>query len=216
MDVNRWIAVAPFWALLAAVGVGRLLEMRLSRRHQRTLSARGFAREREPAFAAMVALHTLILVGAAVEVVVAPRPLLAAITAPALLLFALANLLRWWVIRAMAEQWNVQVVNALPMGVVTTGPFRWVRHPNYVAVFVELLALPLIHAALLTATLGAIAHLFVLAKRIVFEERFLMADATYRATMGGKPRFIPRVWPGVWKGETPANESPARSARGDG
>jgi methyltransferase len=139
----------------------------------------------------MVVLHTAILVGAAVEVVAAPRPVLAAVAGPAAALFYLANVLRWWVIRTMAGHWNVQVVNALSLGVVTRGPFRWVRHPNYVAVFVELLALPLIHAAYVTAVLGAIAHVFVLARRISFEEQFLLSDPVYRETMAHKPRFFP-------------------------
>lgn len=193
-----------FWVLLAVVGLGRLLEMRLSRRHQRTLAARGFARESEPAFPIMVAVHTAVLVGAALEVVLVPRPVMLAVAVPALCAFVLANALRWWVIHTMAEHWNVQVVNALQMGVVTSGPFRWVRHPNYVAVFVELLALPLIHSAYLTALLGAAAHLVILSRRIAFEERFLLADATYRTTMAWKPRFIPLISSGPGPHPAPA------------
>lgn len=180
-----------YLALLLAVGAGRLLEMRLSRRHQRTLAERGFRRESEPGFPIMVAVHTVVLLGAALEVLMSPRPVPAALAVSAGTAFVLANILRWWVIHTMAEHWNVQVVNALSMGVVTSGPFRWVRHPNYVAVFIELLALPLLHAAYVTAALGAIAHVAILARRIAFEERLLFGDATYRATMGWKPRFIP-------------------------
>jgi methyltransferase len=185
------VDVTLYLGLLAVVGLGRLLEMRLSRRNQRALFARGFARQREPAFAAMVLLHTAILVGAAVEVVVARRPVYVALAIPALIAFVLANVLRWWVIRTMAGHWNVQIVNALPMGVVTHGPFRWVRHPNYVAVFVELLALPLVHTAYLTAAVGAAAHVVVLARRIALEEHMLFSDPAYRAVMGAKPRFFP-------------------------
>jgi methyltransferase len=68
-----------------------------------------------------------------------------------------------------------------------------VRHPNYVAVFVELLALPLVHGAYVTALAGAAAHLWVLSHRIRAEEAVLMADESYRATMGPRPRFFPRV-----------------------
>lgn len=184
-------SVGPYLLLLLAVGAGRLVEMRLSRRHQRALAARGLGRLPEPWFRAMVALHTGVLVGAAIEVVVAHRPFTAAIGWPALALFAGANGLRWWVIRALAEQWNVQVVDSLALGVVTTGPFRWVRHPNYVAVFVELLALPLVHGAYVTALGGAALHLVVLRRRIALEERVLFAHAAYRETMGRKPRFLP-------------------------
>ena len=57
--------------------------------------------------------------------------------------------------------------------VVGDPDYRWIRHPNYVAVFVELLALPLVHTAWITAALGAVAHLFVLRARIRIEDRVL-------------------------------------------
>ncbi|HVU49957.1 MAG TPA: isoprenylcysteine carboxylmethyltransferase family protein [Polyangia bacterium] len=182
-----------FLALLAAVGLGRLVEMRLSRRHQRALAAQGARREPEPGFAAMVALHTGVLVASAVEVVALRRPFLPAVAVPALIAFALANALRWWVIATLGTHWNVQVVGSLSLGVVTGGPYRFVRHPNYVAVFVELLALPLVHGAWLTAVAGAALHVPVLRRRLALEEAVLGADATYRAAMSGKPRFVPRL-----------------------
>jgi methyltransferase len=194
MDLNRVLTVGAFLALLGAVALGRLVELRLSRRHQRELSNRGFAREPEPGFGFMVALHTAVLVGAAAEVIWGRRQLIPILAVPAFTLFALANMLRWWVIRTMAGHWNVQVVNTLPLGVVTRGPFRSIRHPNYVAVFIELFALPLIHGAYVTAFVGGALHVVVLARRIAFEERILLANAAYQATMARKPRFLPGRW----------------------
>jgi methyltransferase len=182
-----------FLGLLAAVGAGRLLEMRLSRRHQRALASRGARREPEPGFAAMVALHTGVLVASAVEVVALHRPFSAARAVPALVAFALANVLRWWVIATLGPHWNVQVVGSLELGVVTGGPYRFVRHPNYVAVFVELFALPLVHGAWVTALAGAALHVPVLRRRLALEEAVLGADAAYRAAMSAKPRFVPRL-----------------------
>jgi len=182
-----------YLALLVVVGAGRLMEMRLSRRHQRELQELGCARAPERGFALMVCLHTGVLIAAAVEVVWARRPLLAGLAIPALLAFLLANGLRWWVIRTMAAHWNVNVVNSLALGVVTEGPYRFVRHPNYVAVFVELVALPLVHTAWLTALVGTALHAFVLRRRLALEESVLDANASYRAQMGGKPRFVPRL-----------------------
>ena len=182
-----------FVALLAAVGAGRVLEMRLSRRHQRALAARGARREPEPGFVAMVALHTGVLVASAVEVVALHRPFSLALGVPALVAFALANALRWWVIATLGPHWNVQVVGSLALGVVTTGPYRLVRHPNYVAVFVELLALPLVHGAYLTAVAGTLLHVLVLNRRVALEESVLMADERYRQAFANKPRFVP--WP---------------------
>jgi methyltransferase len=186
------LSVRLFLALLALVGAIRLAEMRVSRARQRALAARGATRAAEPAFALMVLFHAGVLAASALEVVLLGRPFVPAIAVPALVLLAGANALRWWVIATLGPHWNVQVVRSTPeLGVVTGGPYRFVRHPNYVAVFVELLALPLVHGAWLTALAGAALHAAVLRRRIALEESVLMADESYRRAMGGKPRFIP-------------------------
>jgi methyltransferase len=189
------VSVRAYLILLGAVGVGRLLELRLSRRHQRALADRGARVAPEPVFLLMVALHTGVLVGSGVEVLLLHRPFTPAIGVPALVAFALANLLRSWVIATLGPHWNVRVVGSLELGVVTRGPYRWIRHPNYVAVFVELAALPLVHGAWLTALVGSALHAFVLHRRLAVEEAVLAADPHYRAAMGGKPRFVPRRAP---------------------
>jgi methyltransferase len=181
-----------FVTLLAAVGAGRLLEMRISRRHQRALAARGAKHAADPGFPAMVALHTGVLIASAVEVVALERPFIPALAVPAFVVFMLANVLRWWVIATLGLHWNVQVMGSLSLGVVTSGPYRFVRHPNYVAVFVELLALPLVHTAWITALVGGGLHAAVLRSRLRSEEAVLAGDEVYRAAMGGKPRFVPR------------------------
>ena len=184
---------AGYLALLAAVGAGRLVEMRISSRHQRRLAAQGVTKVPEKHFRWMVLLHIGILVSAGLEVVLLRRPLIPAFALTMGALFVLSNVLRWWVIATLAEHWNIQVMASTRLGVVTTGPYRWVRHPNYVAVFVELLALPLIHTAWLTALWGSAAHLGVLRRRLEVEEAVLLADPAYRAAMGAKPRFLPRL-----------------------
>lgn len=189
MSAGHWL----YLGLLGAVAAWRLGEMRISRTHQRALAARGLGRARDPVFPFMVTLHTGVLVGAAIEVIAARRPFFAPLVVASLAVFVGANLLRLWVIRTMATHWNVNIVSSLALGVVTSGPFRWVRHPNYVAVFAELLALPLMGGAYVTAVVGAGLHVLVLARRIADEERVLMADAMYVQVMGGKPRFFP--WP---------------------
>jgi len=195
MELSEHLSVYLFLALLVAVGVGRLLEMRVSRRHQQAMSTRGIEIKREPVFGFMVALHTGVLVAAAAEVIFLERPFVPAIGWPALALVVLANLLRWWVIATLGPHWNVRVMGSMSMGVVSTGPFRYVRHPNYVAVFVELAALPLVHFAWLTALGASILHVLILRRRIALEEQVLLADEGYRAAMGGKPRFVPIPWP---------------------
>jgi methyltransferase len=184
---------AFFVALCSAVGACRLVELTISRRHQRALAAKGAGPLPEPIFGAMVACHTGIIAGSAIEVLALHRPYVAALGIPALVLLVLANALRFWVIATLGVHWNVRVVRSMPLGVVTSGPYRFVRHPNYVAVFVELAALPLVHGAYLTALFGALLHLFILRRRVTLEESVLMADEGYRRAFAGKPRFLP--WP---------------------
>ncbi len=188
MDLKR----IGYTTLVAAVGLGRLLELRVSRRRQYGLERSGMVKVPERHFGAMVGLHTGVLAGSVLEVWLLNRRFRRCLTFPALLTFLGANLLRWWVIRTLAEHWNVQVVNSLPRGVVAHGPYRFIRHPNYVAVFLELLALPLIASAWLTAVFGSLAHVWVLKQRITTEETVLLAHSAYREAMGHKPRFVPR------------------------
>jgi len=185
------MGVKIYLLLLAAVGMSRLIELRLSRTNQRALAARGIAMATEPHFHWMVLLHAGVLTGSALEVALAKRPWVPVLAIPMALILVGANLLRWWVIRTMAGHWNVRVMDSVRLGVVSEGPFRWIRHPNYVAVFLELEAIPLLHSAWVTALVGGFLLLWVLGRRLAVEEPILLADPAYRTAMAWKPRFVP-------------------------
>jgi methyltransferase len=170
------------------------VELGISRRNQRKLAAQGAQKAADPRFPAMVVLHAAILAGAAAEVVFLDRPYYPALGASMGAIFLAANALRWWVIHTLGTHWNVQVMDSARLGVVSSGPYRWVRHPNYSAVFAEMLALPLMHAAWITALLGGAAHAWVLRGRVAAEEKVLLAEPAYRAAMGAKPRFLPGLF----------------------
>jgi methyltransferase len=188
MGVSR----IAYLLLLGLVGVLRLVELRISRNHQREMAAAGAVRVAERGFGAMVFVHTAVLIAAALEVVVLHRPLIPALAIVMGALFLASNLVRLWVIRTLGSHWNVQVMNSAPLGVVSSGPYRWVRHPHYSAVFVELIALPLIHTAWITAIGAAIGNAWVLHSRLSAEDRMLLSNPAYQSAMGSKPRFIPR------------------------
>jgi len=188
------LSVIAYLGLLLVVALLRIYELQISRRHQREMAAQGASKVVDPVFRPMVLLHTGVLLGAALEVVFLYRPFYPVLAAICFAIFLTANVVRWWVIRTLGEHWNVEVMNSTGMGVVTTGPFRYVRHPNYAAVFVEMLVLPLIHCAWITAVVGSAAHVFVLSRRINTEESVLFSDAHYREAMSGKPRFLPRLF----------------------
>jgi methyltransferase len=189
MGVSR----IAYIALLCLVGAERLVELAISRAHQRRMAAVGAKRVPEAHFAAMVFLHTGVLVGAGAEVLFLHRRLIPALAAVMLVLFLLANALRAWAMVTLREHWNAQVMDSVGLGVVDGGPYRLVRHPNYVAVFVELITLPLIYSAWITAVAAALVDSWVLRERIRVEDPVLFANADYRARMGRKPAFLPRL-----------------------
>jgi methyltransferase len=196
-----------------AVALLRGVELVISRRNQRRLEAQGVLKAKDPYFHWMVLLHAAVLAGAALEVLWLNRPMIPAVAIVAGALFALANAVRWWVIRTLGAHWNVQVMDSVSLGVISSGPFRLVRHPNYAAVFIELAALPLIHTAWLTALVGSVGHAWVLSRRLAVEEAVLLRNARYRATVAHKPRFIPRLgWsPGDVDERANAGEAPTGS-----
>ena len=181
-----------YLVLLAVAGLGRLMELRISRRNQKNLEKQGVRKIAEPHFRWMVFTHGAVLVCAAAEVLLLHRLLIPALAITMACLFIFANVLRWWVIRTLAGHWNVEVMASSRVGVITSGPYRWIRHPNYVAVVIELFSLPMIHTAWITAVVGTLADLEILRRRLRVEDGVLLADPVYRATMGEKPRFLPR------------------------
>ena len=188
------LSVYLYLVLLAAVGVLRLVELRVSRKHQERMLTQGAIRVRERHFKWIVVVHTGVLVGAALEVVLLHRPFLPLLAAPMFALFLASNLMRFWAVRALGDLWSVEVMDSTRIGVVTNGPFRFVRHPNYTGVILEMISLPLIHTAWITALATSAAYSITLSMRIRAEENVLMANPEYRAAMGHKPRFFPGLF----------------------
>src|SRR5688572_2366136 len=132
--------------LIGFFAAARLIEMGTSAwRIREARAARGAEVAREPWWSGMVALHVVVLVGSAAFVLirgdVPPKVLLW----PALGALALATILRAWLLVTLRDGWNVRVVD--PERIVTTGPYRFMRHPNYLAVILEVAALPIIAGA---------------------------------------------------------------------
>jgi methyltransferase len=121
----------------------------------------------------MVALHSALLAGCLVEVWLLHRPFTAVLGWPMLALVAGAQALRWWCVSALGPQWNTRVVVVPGAGRVSSGPYRYLRHPNYVAVVIEGFALPLTHAAWLTALVFSVLNAALLSVRIRTEANAL-------------------------------------------
>jgi len=162
-----------YYLLILAVGVERLAELIVSKRNAQWAFAHGgkeFGRNHYPV---MVAIHTALLLGCVVEVLALHRPFLPWLGWPMLALAVLTQALRWWCITTLGRRWNTLVIVLPEAPLVRRGPYRWLHHPNYVAVVVEGFALPLIHTAWLTAICFSLANALLLTVRIRTENSAL-------------------------------------------
>lgn len=158
-----------YTALIAVLALYRLWELGVSRRHQRALEERGAVEIGAGHYPWMVALHTAFLLSCVAEVWLLDRPWepLVAFIAASILVFALT--LRWWTLRTLGERWTTRVLVLPGEDLVASGPYRWLRHPNYLVVVLEIAAIPLVHGAWWTATVFSIANLVLLRERIRVE-----------------------------------------------
>jgi methyltransferase len=169
------VSVPLYIALVLLVGVERLAELVLSKRHLAWSADRGGREFGAGHYPPMVLLHTALLIGAVVEVLAADRPFVPGLGWPMLAVLVAAQLLRWWCIKALGNYWNTRVVVIPGAPLVTSGPYRWLRHPNYVAVVAEGIALPLVHTAWVTAVAFTVLNAWLLTVRIRTENDALRA-----------------------------------------
>jgi methyltransferase len=180
-----------FTALCGLVAVQRLREVRTSRRNELRLLARGAREHAAGQFAAMRALHAAWIVGSGVEVWLLRRRFSARVALPMLGVFAAGQLLRRSARLALGERWTVRVITLPGCPPVTSGPYRYVRHPNYLGVACEIAALPLMHGAWLSALGFSLANALLLTARVRAEEAALDESGLYARQFAATPRFVP-------------------------
>lgn len=159
--------------LVLAVAAERVAELVVARRNAAWTLARAGVEHGRGHYPVMVALHTGLLVCCLLEPLLADRPFLPALGWSMLALVLLAQALRWWCIGTLGPYWNTRVIVVPGARLVGAGPYRFLRHPNYLAVVVEIAALPLVHSAWVTATVFTVANAVLLAVRVRCENAAL-------------------------------------------
>lgn len=162
-----------FTLLIVAVGLERLAELVVSKRNAAWAFARGAVESGQRHYVVMVVLHTGLLAGALVEVWLRRPAFVPALGWTMFALVLAAQALRWWCISTLGHQWNTRVIVVPGLPRVTGGPYRFLNHPNYVAVVIEGVALPLVHSAWITALVFTLCNAVLLTVRIRVENRAL-------------------------------------------
>jgi methyltransferase len=183
------MTVKLYLAFLALLALERLGELALSRRNAARAFARGGVEVGQRHFRVMSIFHTAFLIACAVEPVAFARPFPGALGVACLGGAVAAQALRYWAIASLGDRWNVRVIVVPGDPPVTRGPYRFLRHPNYLAVVAEIALVPLIHGAYLTAILFSLGNAALLWVRIRAEEQAL--GEAYAKAFEGRSRFIP-------------------------
>lgn len=165
--------------LLALVALERCFELALSIRNRRRALAAGGIEVGRSHYPWMVVVHTLFLASCAVELVALARPFRALLALVMCTALAASMALRYWAIATLGERWNTRVVVIPGAPAIAAGPYRFLRHPNYVAVVIEMFALPLVHGAWITAIVFSALNAAVLFVRIRVEEAALREHCDY-------------------------------------
>lgn len=168
MDSLGWFAV-----LLGLVVLERVAELVLSKRHAAWALGQGGVEHGRGHYPPMVVLHTALLLCAFGEAWLTDRPFLPWLGWPMLAVVVAAQALRWWCISTLGCQWNTRVIVVPGLPLVSRGPYRLLRHPNYVAVVAEGIALPLVHTSWVTAVVFTVLNAWLLTVRIRTEDAAL-------------------------------------------
>ncbi|MCV7077685.1 isoprenylcysteine carboxyl methyltransferase family protein [Mycobacterium szulgai] len=162
-----------YYILILAVAIERLVELAIAQRNARWSFAQGAKEFGQRHYRVMVVLHSALLVGCVVETWALHRPFLPWLGWPMVGVLVLSQALRWWCVGSLGRRWNTRVIVLPHEPLVQRGPYRFLHHPNYVAVVAEGFALPLVHTAWLTALLFTVANATLLTVRLRVENSAL-------------------------------------------
>jgi methyltransferase len=185
--VTRYI----FTGLVALLAVQRVAEMRLSKKNEARIAARGGQEHFPEHFRVMRLLHLAWFASMLSEVYLLKRPFLPALSATGAFVMAVGQGLRYAAIRLLGWRWSVRIFTIPGEQLIIEGVYRYIRHPNYLGVILEIAAMPLIHSAYLTALVFSLANGILLAVRIKKEEEALDRASSYEEIFSKQPRLLP-------------------------
>ena len=164
------------FALLAIVFAPMLVEAQRAARNERVQRARGGIEPAGDVYNVMRVAYPAVFLAMIAEGVwrsahaVSPQHDARVAAAAGLVLFILAKALKWWAIVSLGRAWTFRVIVVPGDAPVAGGPYAWLRHPNYVAVAFELVAVALMSGARVSGPLGTLLFGALMLRRIAVED----------------------------------------------
>jgi len=167
-----------FLFVFIIVVMQRLVELFVANRNEKWIRSKGAKEIGASHYKWMVLMHMAFFVSLLIEVLVFDRPL-SPFWGVLLAVFLLMQVLRVWCLSSLGKFWNTKILILPGADVQKKGPYRWIRHPNYVIVTTELIVLPILFSAYFTAGLFLLLNIWMLSVRIPAEERALRDLTNY-------------------------------------
>lgn len=146
----------------------RLSELYIASRNEKWLRSQGAVEYGRGHYPYMVALHTLFIISIVVEYVVRGRP---PIDVAFLVLFILLLLFKFWALWSLGKYWNTKIFRVPGTGPIKKGPYRLLKHPNYLNVIGEIAVIPLVFHLYYTAIVFTVLNAIMLTVRIRVENK---------------------------------------------
>ena len=182
-----------FMGIIAAIILQRLFELRISKHNAEYILAQGGRKHDDNLLGVVKVLQVSWWIAMIVEVWWLERPFIPVLAAGALVATLAGQVLRYLSMRSLGRCWTLPIMTLPHQPLVDSGIYSYLRHPNWLGVILEIVALPLIHSAYFTAIFFSIANALLMSKRIKAEEQALSEDTNYAYAFANKPRFIPAI-----------------------
>jgi methyltransferase len=164
--------VIYFWGFLGFVILQRLIELVIAKRNAKVSFSKDAVEIDAPGYKYIVLMHTLFLISLILEKLII-QPGLNFLWYLFLILFLIAQFLRYWSIVSLGDFWNTRILIVKGSKLVKKGPYKFFAHPNYLAVITEIAVIPLIFSCYITAIVFSILNIFILSRRVKIEDNAL-------------------------------------------
>jgi methyltransferase len=169
-----------FYAFTSFIVLQRLVELTIAKRNEKWIKSRGAIEFGQAHYPIIVLMHGGFLIAFILEVTIFNRQL-SPFWQIFLFIFIIAQAVRIWVLASLGRFWNTKIIVLPEAGPVKKGPYRFLKHPNYIVVSIEILIIPLLFNAYSTAILFTLLNIAILAIRIPAEERALAQFTCYKS-----------------------------------
>ncbi|PLR99690.1 isoprenylcysteine carboxyl methyltransferase family protein [Bacillus sp. T33-2] len=181
-----------FYIFIGFIISQRLVELIIAKRNERWMKKNGALEFGAAHYKAIVVVHAAFFISFAVEHYYFERGI-SGFWPVLLLIFLATQALRTWALLSLGRYWNTKIIVLPGAEIVRRGPYRFIRHPNYVIVTIEFIIIPLLFNAFITAAVFSIMNLVILSIRIPAEEKALNELTRYVAEFKGSGRFVPNL-----------------------